>query len=464
MSTAVFLLGGMLGRIAGPIAQDWFRYKTKLGREIALREEDAKKKMSLFELDNKLKLSAQGHKEKIAELEKQYIDSRKRAEEQMYIAREDWQQKLFWEKCFPLRNPYELPLGYEPVFDENRRRIEGRCKLSIVALPNNRDIVPLRIITALKDNTHSSAMSINGDLSMFLVNNFAANGIHAVVSDIGSWREDAPINDASINYLFKGAKGQPTMVIMPVFTNNGSTVRLKVWSWGLGEELNYPVGFDFGWFNIDAIKRQVLYTEIKSFKEVLDKTELTLPPEAKKLSTDIKKLAIFEKVEHSVSEEEFDTLLVLLDLPEEIKSQVERKINEIISSIFSCLAAMHADSYHLSQYGTLPILPSILNEIKGVKIMFPFVRDYYMALSNAKLIEGVITPEQAIQIGFTLGEQAQILECTENEIKPIVENLDFLLKKSENVDGVRQNYRHLLQRKSNLLNKTLPETHKAIEQ
>ena len=382
----------------------------------------------------------------------------------MYIAREDWQQKLFWEKCFPLRNPYELPLGYEPVFDENRRRIEGRCKLSIVALPNNRDIVPLRIITALKDNTHSSAMSINGDLSMFLVNNFAANGIHAVVSDIGSWREDAPINDASINYLFKGAKGQPTMVIMPVFTNNGSTVRLKVWSWGLGEELNYPVGFDFGWFNIDAIKRQVLYTEIKSFKEVLDKTELTLPPEAKKLSTDIKKLAIFEKVEHSVSEEEFDNLLVLLDLPEEIKSQVERKTNEIISSIFSCLAAMHADSYHLSQYGTLPILPSILNEIKGVKIMFPFVRDYYMALSNAKLIEGVITPEQAIQIGFTLGEQAQILECTENEIKPIVENLDFLLKKSENVDGVRQNYRHLLQRKSNLLNKTLPETHKAIEQ
>ena len=81
MSTAVFLLGGMLGRIAGPIAQDWFRYRTKLGREIALREEDAKKKMSLFELDNKLKLSAQGHKEKLVELEKQYLDSRKRAEE-----------------------------------------------------------------------------------------------------------------------------------------------------------------------------------------------------------------------------------------------------------------------------------------------------------------------------------------------------------------------------------------------
>lgn len=431
MSTAVFLLGGMLGRIAGPIAQDWFRYKTKLGRDIAQREEDAKKKMSLFELDNKLKLNAQGYKEKMAELEKQYIDSRKRAEEQMYIAREDWQQKLFWEKCFPLRNPYELPLGYEPVFDENRRRIEGRCKLSTVALPNNRDIVPLRIITALKDSTHPSAMSINGDLSMFLVNNFAANGIHAVVSDIGSWREDAPINDASINYLFKGAKGQPTMVIMPVFTNNGSTVRLKVWSWGLGEELNYPVGFDFGWFNLDTIKRQVLYTEIKSFKKILDKTELTLPPEAKKLSTDIKKLSIFEKIEDSISEEEFDSLLTLMDLPDEIKANVERKTNDIISSIFSCLAAMHADSYHLSQYGTLPLLPYKLHEIKGVTIMLPFIRDYYMALINAKAIEGVITLEQAANIELQLAKELKFLKNTPALYEDIFANVRMLNSKIE---------------------------------
>lgn len=431
MSTAVFLLGGMLGRIAGPIAQDWFRYRTKLGREIALREEDAKKKMSLFELDNKLKLSAQGHKEKLVELEKQYLDSRKRAEEQMYIAREDWQQKLFWEKCFPLRNPYELPLGYEPVFDENLRRVDGRCKLSTVALPNNRDIVPLRIITALKDSTHPSAMSINGNLSMFLVNNFAANGIHAVVSDIGSWREDAPINDASINYLFKGAKGQPTMVIMPVFTNNGTTVRLKVWSWGLGEELNYPVGFDFGWFDLDAIKRRTLYTEIKLFKKILDKTELILPPEAKRLSADIKKLSIFEKYEDTISEEEFDRLLTLLDLPDEIRANVERKTNEIISSIFSCLAAMHADSYHISQYGTLPLLPYKLHEIKGITIMLPFIRDYYMALINAKVLEGVITIEQAAILELQLAKELQSIKNTPVLYEDIIANVRMLNSKIE---------------------------------
>lgn len=462
MSTAGFFLGGMLGRIAGPIAQDWFRYKTKLGREIALHEEDAKKRMSQFELENKLKLSAQGHKEKLEELEKQYIDSRKRAEEQMYIAREDWQQKLFWEKCFPLRNPYELPLGYEPVFDENRRRVEGRCRLSTIALPNNRQIVPLRIITALKDNSHPSAASINGNLSMFLINYFAANGIHAAISDIGSWKEEAPINDASINYLFKGAKGLPTMVIMPVYTDNGSTVRLKVWSWGLGEELNYPVGFDFGWFNIDAIKRQVLYSEIKKFRDILDKTGLSLPPEQRKLTTDIKKLSVFEKYEAEINEDDFDNLLGLFEIPDEIKTNVDRKSNEIISSIFSCLAGMHADSYHLSQYGTLPILPSLLGEMKGAKLMFPFVRDYYIALANAKLIEGVITPMQAISLVLTLGDQAKALCCSASEITPLVDNLDFLLKKSETTDGVREQYRNLLQRKSSLLNYNESE-HKLIE-
>ena len=453
MLTGGFFLGGMLGRLAGPIAQDWFKYKTKLGRDFASHEEDAKKKMSLFELDNKLKLSAQDHKEKIAELDKQYLDSRKRAEEQMFLTREDWQQKLFWEKCFPLRNPYELPLGYEPVFDETSQRIKG-CKLSTITLPNRRQVVPLRIITALKDNSHPSAANINGDLSMFLINNFAANGIHAVVSDIGSWRDDAPINDASINYLFKGAKGQPTMVIMPVYTNNGSTIRLKVWSWGLGEEISYPIGFDFGWFNLDSIKRKVLYSEIKSFKNILEKTGLSLPPEAKKLDTDIKKLSVFEKFESSVSEEEFDNLLGFFSLPDEIKANVERKTNEITSSIFYCLAGMHADSYHISQYGTLPMLPSLLSNIKGIDMMIPIVRDYYMALANAKLIEGVITPEQAINIELTIGEQAKLLGCDDEKIKPLVENLEFLIKKSENADGVRQNYRALLQRKSKLLCKS----------
>lgn len=209
MSMAIgFLVGGMLGRVAGPIAQDWFEYKTQLGQDIAKRKMEKQRQISQIEFENKLKYSAIEHQNKLADLHEQFELNRKKAEEQMLLSYSDWQQKVFWEKCFPLRNPYEVPLGYEPIYEENTERIK-RCRLTTVLLPNNKQIVPLRVITALKDNAHHHAATVNGNLSMFLVNNYSANGEHAVISDIGAWKEDAPVNDASINYLFKGLRGQP---------------------------------------------------------------------------------------------------------------------------------------------------------------------------------------------------------------------------------------------------------------
>ncbi len=400
MSTAGFFLGGMLGRIAGPIAQDWFRYKTKLGREIASREEDAKRRMSLFELDNKKELSRIDHENKLAQLEKQFVDARKRAEEQMFISRQEWQQKMFWEKCFPLRNPYEMPLGYKPLFKEGTDRLE-KCLLSTVSVANNKEIVPLRVITAVKDSA-TNAVTFNAELSMFIVNYYAANGIHAVISDIGSWRDDAPINDASINYLFQGAKGQPTLVIMPLYTNGGNTVRLKVWSWGLGEDLPYPKGFDWGWYDIKAIKRKVLYSEIKEFSRVIQESKMIMPATFEREV--VKKLSIITQNEPSLSEDDFDRLLTVLDVPKEIQDVVERKTNEIVSTIFSTLAGMCADGYHLTQYGTIPLLPYLIKDLPGVDLMLPYIRDFYRSLLYSQISSGVLSIENAANIEMTLAK------------------------------------------------------------
>ena len=440
MSTALFFLGGMLGRIAGPVAQDWFTYKTKLGRDIASRKEISEERKRQLEYNYKERLSDREHDHKLQQLQLQFVDSLKKAEHQMILAQQEWKQKLFWEKCFPLRNPYELPIGYEPKFEDSVEILE-RCKLNSVSVANNRQIVPLRVITALKDNTHSTSLTINGELSMFLVNNFSVAGEHAVLSDIGSWREDAPINDASINYLFKGLKGQPTMVIVPVYTNGGSTIHLKVWSWGLGEELNgsplpYPIGFDFGWFNLDAIKRNTLYSEVKAFRSILDKTGLTLPPELKKLNTDLKRLPLFEKYESQITEEEFDNLLSLMDIPEEIKSNVERKTNEIASTIVSCLAGMYADGYHLSQYGTLPQMPYLIKDMKGIELMFPILCDYYRSLANSKLIEGIITPEQAIAIEMPLAKEMKRLGGKPDSYTEMISDIRLL---NHTVNGEEHN-------------------------
>lgn len=414
MSTAGFFLGGMLGRIAGPIAQDWFKYKTKLGRDIAFREEDEKKRMSLFELDNKKELSKIDHEEKMIQLEKQFVDSRRKAEEQMFVSRQEWQHKLFWEKCFPLRNPYEMPLGYKPLFKEGTDRLE-KCLLNTV-VANNREIVPLRIITAIKESSINAA-TFNAELSMFVVNYFEANGVHAVVSDIGSWREDAPINDASINYLFQGAKGQPTLVIMPLYTNGGNIVRLKVWSWGLGEPLPYPKGFDWGWFDIKAIQRKVLYSEIKEFARVIQESKMIMPSTFDREV--VKKLSIITQNETILSEEDFDRLLTVLDMPKEIGDNVERKTNEIISTLFSCLAGMCADGYHLRQYGTLPLLPYLIGNLPGVDLMLPYLRDYYRSLIYSQIKEGVISISDAANVEMSLAKEIRKI----NKSQELVEDL-----------------------------------------
>lgn len=427
MSTTGFLLGGMLGRIAGPIAQDFFKYKTRLGREIASREEDSKRRASLFELENKKKLSDHEHELKLLQLQQQFIDKRKSAEEQMFISRADWQQKLFWEECFPLRNPYELPLGYEPIYQESSERLLG-CQLKTVMVENEREIIPLRVITAIA-GSNPTATTLNANLSMFLINYFSSNGIHAIVSDIGSWKDKAPINDASINFLYKGTKGQPTMVIMPLFTNGGSTVRIKVWAWGLGENSPYPQGFDFGWFDLEAIRRRINYQEIKNFIKARQDAKMPIPAS---FDNTVKKIGILEQKETQLNEADFDSLLISLDTPKELASIIDRKTNDVVSTIFSCVAGMYADGYHLSQYATLPLMPNLIGSLDGIEFMLPYIRDYYISLVNAKIYDGILSIEQAASVELTLAREMKRISSSSETYEDIVSDLRRL---NSDIDG-----------------------------
>lgn len=53
--------------------------------------------------------------------------------------------------------------------------------------------MPLRVITALKEGADNTFATLNTNLSMFLTNNFSANGEHAIISDIGAWKDDVPV-------------------------------------------------------------------------------------------------------------------------------------------------------------------------------------------------------------------------------------------------------------------------------
>ena len=339
-----------------------------------------------------------------------------------------------------------MPFGFTPEFSPNSQELVG-CELKTLSLPNDKTIVPLRVITAVKDSSHPHVLSVTGNLSMFLVNNFSANGEHAVLSDIGSWREDAPINDASINYLFKGLQGQPVMVLVPSYINDGSIVRIKIWSWGIMEQsqgipLQYPIGFDFGWYNLNSVRRRIMAEEIIKYNETLKKVSVN--PTSVELKGDLNVIEQIQKNRHNLNDEDVDRLLMNLKEPRELKELINRQTNEFASAIFSCAAGMYADGYHLISYGTLPILPSVLPSLPESKYLFPFIRDYYISLANYGLISRVLTPQQAIDMEFELGNSAKVIGCNSDILKPLCDNLNFLLVKNKDEKEISFNYRSLV--------------------
>lgn len=290
---------------------------------------------------------------------------------------------------------------------------------------------------------------------MFLTNNFSANGEHAIISDIGAWKDDVPVNDASVNYLYEGLKGQPTLVVVPTFTDSGSIVKLKLWYWGLGEELVYPNSWNIGWFDVDTIRRQAQISQLREFYAILEKVGIEYPNENLKKNYAIAK--VIEKKGADLSQQEIDYLYSVLIgqiKEEEILKRAKQKTNETISSIISCTTAMYGDAYHLSNHGIKPLLPYILPQMSLPKEFLPVIRDYYITLVNTALMEGILTKEEAIEIEFDLAEGI-LLNNSDGEItKSICDDVRLL---NENTSGELHKNTVQRLRKFNNNNKLLPQ-------
>lgn len=412
-----YLIGGMLGRVVAPIAQDIFENKTELGRELAEKKFEKQRRLSALEYENKLALSRHDHQEKLDEMKVQFELNLQKAEHQMQLQYSEWEKETFWKHCFPLRNPYEVG-GMQ----------NGQVsKISTLLLPNKKQIVPLRVITALKDNTNEISATLNANISLFLANYYSANSEHAIISDIGAWKEDAPINDASVNYLFRGLKGQPTLVVVPTFTDSGNIVKIKLWSWGLGEDLQYPIGLNVGWFDVDTIRRQAQISQLKEFFSILENAGIEYPNDNLKKNHSIAKM--IENKSGSLPQGDADYLYSVLMGPikeEEILKRASLKTNEIISSILSCTTAMYGDAYHLSNHGIKPKLPYILPNMSLPKEFLPVIRDYYITLINTGLVEGIISKTEAIDIEMDLAEGIQLNNSDNTITKSICDDVRLL--------------------------------------
>lgn len=128
MGIVSFFLGSMLGRVAGPIAQDYFENETKMGRRIQERKKQNKIEDESRAVQNKLYISEVEHQKKLQEMKIQFEAKRQDAERQYIMLYTDANQKAFLRDCWPLRNPFDAPIALNTIFDRKCKAI-GRMQI-----------------------------------------------------------------------------------------------------------------------------------------------------------------------------------------------------------------------------------------------------------------------------------------------------------------------------------------------
>ena len=328
-----------------------------------LRRADADEKKDKQRLENDLKRDAERHKQQLEIQRENHRQRLEAAKAEHRLSMEKWAAQTYYKECWPLRNPFEMQIC-ESLSNENDSKYS--------------DVVPCRLICSLVDDVHPYARTINDNLSSFVVNYYSTNGTHGVVSEIGAWRNDIPANDASVNYLFAGLKKQPVMVLAPSLINDGKTFILKVWSWGLGEDINYPAGMELGRIELEPLYRKAVLEETLKMVDLVRAMHLS----ADKLSPGLQRNISVANKAKGLEGKMKERMMSFLDAAPEIDDAVKKKMENQLSGVFCCIAGMYADAYHLLEYGAIPKLPTLLRCIPGVGLMLPALREFYVSLLN----------------------------------------------------------------------------------
>lgn len=396
--TILFMLGGVLGRIAGPIAQNWYENHTRHGEQMRKDAEDKKKRECEIERAHKAIVRETEYEYFLKEQSVKFQEKIRLAEEQLLISQQTWNQKEFFEKCFPLRNPYDMPLGL--VLKETD---EPQYTLKTIKVHNGQEIAPLRVISAFTTSSDSAAKTtintINNQLSSFIVNNYPANSVNCIFSEIGAWKENIPVNDASINYLFDGLKGQPVLVLAPIFENGRNKLSLKAYMWGIGENVQYPNALDCGWIDLELITKQIACKHIKKYVELNQKVGESIELEIKPLYDLVLTIDDHRGI---LSDDELNNLIRQVTTPEPLNTRVISEVNETISQYLQCFVGMYSDAYHLTEYGTIPKMPTILSKLDKIEALMPAVSSFYQSLIVCALEKNMITANAACNLEYEI--------------------------------------------------------------
>lgn len=399
---AWLMVGNMVAKVFGDHIQGTIERIPVLGPWLANSRRTVQSEKREAENTSKIYINKETHKLKLIELKTEFENDLKKVHTQFFNKQEDAKYREFLKSCFPLRNPYDIAMPFNYSFELAEEK--SRVRMTTIANGHNLPIAPLRLILAMPNSTHPLAQDINSELSLFLINYFPSNGNHAVLSDIGSWRDDIPVNDASINYLYKGLHGQPTAVLVPEFMDNGGTIKFKIWSWAMGDTQPYPEGFNYGYIDVDILSRHIWCEEIKEYAATLKKTGL----KDKEVSDAMVIINTVEDPSYGLSIEDKHRLLSKIIVPQEVKryNNHSKKLRAAVSTVFSVICAMYTDTYHLKTSGVMPLLPFILDEnvLPGINLYLKEIVGHYLILTDYAHREHLFSTEMAAEFELSLIE------------------------------------------------------------
>lgn len=224
-------------------------------------------------------------------------------------------------------------------------------------------MIPVRVFMAKTGKKSKYTEGIEDEFKTAMSNfihTYNSEKTHPVVSHIGEWKEKDPRqDDAFINALWNGLKGQPIIVVNPMYSAGEDSLDIRISQWGFSSDESNPSTLSVAKIPFGLVYGQLVREESRKYNAY------GLPGEM--YSLDLKaniKLIEQEELlkEKGVSEEAINRLLTKYVLADEIKNEVIQRLTSMIGEVISTILGLYIDIYYLVEYGLAPRLVEAMSQ------------------------------------------------------------------------------------------------------
>lgn len=293
------------------------------------------------------------------DLEEEKLELEKFKLQESKAEREEMQEKYYESQKLLAENTHFLqnawPLLMPPNFMQILKK-DGKVILRVILAESN-------------DPNYQKAIgnSVRSKLNSIIAEVFAQFPDHPIGFYLDGWKTNFNGGNPSVDALYQIMKGQPTLVIIPVVTDQAETLVIRTAFWGFGVNAENPTDIDFMRIPLGRIKRDVCREYAKcwrEFKRSFSSEQLSLnanPVDENNLGylmqeeKFINKDTNFDDLEHKTT--------IYYNYNTDDPRIYDEVTNYIVASIESTISLI-TDIYYLVEYSSRPMTPYILSSLK----------------------------------------------------------------------------------------------------